>query len=47
MGVAQGFGPLEDEVGIDSMPVEGEMPAWLDGALLRTGPAKFEATSAA
>ena len=42
MGVAQGFETLEDETRIDSLPVEGEIPTWLDGALLRTGPAKFE-----
>jgi carotenoid cleavage dioxygenase-like enzyme len=43
MGVAVGFETLEDETRIDSLPIEGEIPAWLDGALLRTGPAKFEA----
>lgn len=38
-----GFETLEDETHIDSLPVEGEVPAWLSGSLLRTGPAKFEA----
>lgn len=38
-----GFQTLESEVTLDSLPVEGEVPAWLAGSLLRTGPAKFEA----
>jgi beta,beta-carotene 9',10'-dioxygenase len=38
-----GFSSLENEVKLDSIPLEGELPDWLDGALLRTGPAKFEA----
>src|SRR3989442_1097488 len=25
-----------------SLPVRGELPSWLEGALLRTGPSKFE-----
>jgi len=25
-----------------TLPVRGELPAWLEGALLRTGPSKFE-----
>ncbi|MFN8150785.1 MAG: carotenoid oxygenase family protein [Solirubrobacterales bacterium] len=37
-----GFETLEDEVRIDSLPVEGELPEWLEGSLLRTGPAQFE-----
>lgn len=39
----KGFTTLEDERTIDDLPVRGELPAWLHGALLRTGPAKFEA----
>ncbi len=42
-GPGLGFSSLEHEVRIDSVPVEGEIPAWLQGSLLRTGPAKFEA----
>lgn len=42
MGPALGFETLEDEIRVDSLPVEGVMPQWLTGALLRTGPAKFE-----
>ena len=37
-----GFETLEEETRIDSLPVEGEIPAWLTGSLIRTGPAKFE-----
>jgi carotenoid cleavage dioxygenase-like enzyme len=37
-----GFETLSDEVRIDSLPVEGELPEWLEGSLLRTGPAQFE-----
>jgi beta,beta-carotene 9',10'-dioxygenase len=40
---AQGFVTLDDETSIDSLPVEGELPPWLAGSLVRTGPAKFEA----
>ena len=42
MGAAVGFESLEDETRIDSLPVEGQIPAWLSGSLLRTGPAKYE-----
>jgi len=38
----RGFDTLEDETRIDSLPVEGEIPGWLTGSLIRTGPAKFE-----
>jgi carotenoid cleavage dioxygenase-like enzyme len=37
-----GFETLTDEVRIDSLPVEGDLPPWLAGSLLRTGPAQFE-----
>lgn len=40
---ARGFTSLEEEVVVNSVPVSGELPAWLSGSLLRTGPAKFEA----
>jgi carotenoid cleavage dioxygenase-like enzyme len=39
---AKGFETLEDEVRVDSLPVTGEVPSWLTGSLVRTGPAKFE-----
>lgn len=37
-----GFSTLEHEVVADALPLSGELPAWLSGSLLRTGPAKFE-----
>jgi carotenoid cleavage dioxygenase-like enzyme len=40
---AKGFESLEEEIVVDSLPVTGELPPWLAGSLLRTGPAKFEA----
>ncbi len=39
---AKGFQTLDEETTIDALEVEGELPAWLSGSLLRTGPAKFE-----
>ena len=42
---AAGFQTLETETRIDSLPVHGEIPAWLTGSLMRPGPAKFEAGS--
>ena len=43
MTYTKGFESLEEEVVCDALPVTGELPAWLSGSLLRTGPAKFEA----
>jgi beta,beta-carotene 9',10'-dioxygenase len=37
-----GFSTLEREVVVDELPLSGELPSWLEGSLLRTGPAKFE-----
>ena len=37
-----GFSTLEQETQIDRLPLSGELPQWLNGSLLRTGPAKFE-----
>lgn len=42
-GYAAGLSTLETETSIESLPVEGSIPAWLSGTLLRNGPAKFEA----
>lgn len=42
-GYLAGFASLDREIELDCLPVEGEMPAWLRGTLLRNGPAKFEA----
>ena len=39
---AKGFTDLEDEVSIDRLPVSGDLPPWLTGSLLRTGPAKWD-----
>jgi carotenoid cleavage dioxygenase-like enzyme len=39
---AQGFADLDDEVAVDALPVTGDFPQWLSGALLRTGPAKYD-----
>ncbi len=37
-----GFTSQEEEVAVDSLPVEGELPAWLTGALIRVTPAKLD-----
>ncbi|HEY7934894.1 MAG TPA: carotenoid oxygenase family protein, partial [Solirubrobacteraceae bacterium] len=37
-----GFSTLEREVVEDELELSGELPSWLSGSLLRTGPAKFE-----
>ncbi len=37
-----GFTSLEEETAVDRLPVTGELPAWLTGALLRVTPALFE-----
>jgi carotenoid cleavage dioxygenase-like enzyme len=37
-----GFSTLDSEVDLNALPVEGTIPAWLGGTLLRNGPAKFE-----
>ena len=39
---ARGFESLESEVRVDALPLTGELPAWLEGSLIRTGPAKWE-----
>ena len=39
---ALGFESLDDETSVTSLPVEGSLPDWLEGSLLRTGPAKWE-----
>jgi beta,beta-carotene 9',10'-dioxygenase len=38
-----GFDSLDAETHLDSLSVRGELPPWLQGTLLRTGPAKWEA----
>lgn len=37
-----GFSSQENETRIDELPVEGRIPSWLAGSLVRTGPSKFE-----
>jgi beta,beta-carotene 9',10'-dioxygenase len=37
-----GFSTLERETVVDELELSGELPDWLQGSLLRTGPAKFE-----
>jgi beta,beta-carotene 9',10'-dioxygenase len=37
-----GFTTLEQETVLDEIALSGELPSWLSGSLLRTGPAKFE-----
>ncbi len=44
---ALGFSTLEREVVVDELALSGSLPGWLEGSLLRTGPAKFEVGTAA
>jgi beta,beta-carotene 9',10'-dioxygenase len=37
-----GYTTLEQEVVLDELKLSGQLPSWLSGSLLRTGPAKFE-----
>lgn len=37
-----GLTTLEQEVNLSSLPIRGEIPAWLSGALYRNGPAYFQ-----
>jgi beta,beta-carotene 9',10'-dioxygenase len=37
-----GYTSLEEEITLDRLPIEGTIPSWLTGSLLRNGPAKFE-----
>ena len=41
--LTRGFDSLESETRIDRLPMEGQLPDWLQGSLMRTGPAKWEA----
>lgn len=41
-GYALGFTTLETEIDSAELALSGELPPWLAGSLLRTGPAKFE-----
>lgn len=37
-----GLRDLDNETSVASLPLVGALPAWLEGSLLRTGPAKWE-----
>lgn len=37
-----GYQPLEQERQIERLEIEGELPRWLSGSLLRTGPSKWD-----
>ncbi len=37
-----GFDSLDRETRVDRLPLEGRLPEWLRGSLVRTGPAKWE-----
>jgi beta,beta-carotene 9',10'-dioxygenase len=39
---ALGLTNLDEEVVLDELELEGELPAWLGGSLLRTGPARWD-----
>ncbi|HVA19075.1 MAG TPA: carotenoid oxygenase family protein, partial [Solirubrobacteraceae bacterium] len=41
-GPMLGFSTLAQETVVDELPLQGVLPQWLAGSLLRTGPAKFE-----
>ncbi len=40
--LARGISTLTQEMTFDRLPVEGRIPDWLAGSLLRNGPAQFE-----
>lgn len=37
-----GYTSLDEEIVLDDLPIDGSIPGWLAGSLLRNGPAKFE-----
>ncbi len=37
-----GFDSLDHETHVDRLPLEGRLPDWLQGSLVRTGPARWE-----
>lgn len=37
-----GFADLDSEISVDELPVQGNLPKWLAGTLIRNGPAKFD-----
>lgn len=38
----QGFSSLKEEIVVERLPIQGRIPVWLSGTLLRNGPAQFE-----
>ena len=42
---AKGLESLDSEVRVEELPLSGELPEWLTGSLVRTGPAKWEVGS--
>ena len=42
MQASAGFRDLEEEVSVDSVAVEGELPEWVHGSLVRVTPAQFD-----
>jgi carotenoid cleavage dioxygenase-like enzyme len=43
LGPEAGYRSLANEITVDSLAVEGQLPPWLSGSLLRNGPALYEA----
>ena len=39
---AQGFTSQPNEINMDELPITGQLPAWLNGTLIRNGPGQFE-----
>ena len=37
-----GLSTLEQEIILEQLPIQGEIPPWLNGSLFRNGPSKFE-----
>ncbi|MGA6225020.1 carotenoid oxygenase family protein [Streptomyces umbrinus] len=42
-GFTAGFQGLHDEAEVAELPVKGALPGWLEGSLLRNGPARYDA----
>src|SRR3954454_20201826 len=40
--IAKGWETLDEEVVLDDVAVDGELPLWLEGTLVRNGPARFD-----
>ncbi len=45
LSAAGGFNSLTDEISVGELPLTGQLPPWLHGSLLRTGPANWEVGS--